>query len=77
MTEMKKSFEKHWKDIQADNPKKYDERFYRTWRYYLLSTAPGFLASKALLWHFVFSRKGVEGGYVFPPVDESKLAHKQ
>lgn len=71
------NFEKHWKDIQAHNPKKYDERFYRTWRYYLLSTAPGFLASKALLWHFVFSRKGVEGGYVFPRIQAPGQAAKK
>jgi len=64
------NLEKNWADLQSRNPEKYDERFFRTWRYYLLATSAGFLVGKALVWHFVFSKGWVDGGYVFP-VDES------
>jgi cyclopropane-fatty-acyl-phospholipid synthase len=60
------NLEKSWKEIQAFDPEKYNERFFRTWRYYLLSSVAGFHARKIQLWQFVFSKNGVEGGYVFP-----------
>jgi cyclopropane-fatty-acyl-phospholipid synthase len=60
------NLEKNWDYIQSRNPEKYDERFFRTWRFYLLATAAGFLVGKALVWHFVFSKGWVEGGYAFP-----------
>jgi cyclopropane-fatty-acyl-phospholipid synthase len=40
-----------------------DERFYRTWRYYLLSLAGAFRARKIHLWQIVMSKQGVLGGY--------------
>ena len=36
----------------------YDERFYRMWRYYLLSCAGLFRAREAQLWQLVLSKKG-------------------
>ena len=43
--------------------KKYDERFYRMWTYYLLSCA-GVIRSRYMqVWHIVFSKTGVPGGY--------------
>ena len=53
------NFIKSWKGIQG----KYGERFYRMWRYYLLSCAGSFRARNVQLWQIVFSQKGVKGGY--------------
>jgi cyclopropane-fatty-acyl-phospholipid synthase len=70
------NLETWWKEIQAFDPKKYDDRFFRTWRYYLLSNVAGFRARKVQLWQFVFSKNGIQGGYVFPrtqaPVQEGE-----
>jgi len=41
----------------------YDERFYRMWKYYLLSCAGSFRARNIQLWQIVLSKKGVFGGY--------------
>jgi cyclopropane-fatty-acyl-phospholipid synthase len=42
----------------------YGERFYRMWRYFLLSSAGAFRArSKNQLWQIVLSKNGVLGGY--------------
>jgi cyclopropane-fatty-acyl-phospholipid synthase len=40
------------------------ERFYRMWKYYLLSCAGGFRARAIQLWQIVLSKHGVPGGYV-------------
>ncbi len=40
----------------------YDERFYRMWSYYLLSSAGAFRARDMQLWQIVFS-KGINEGY--------------
>lgn len=54
-----KNFEKSWPEIKSH----YDERFFRMWRYYLLSTA-GLWRSRYLeLWQVVMSKYGVRGGY--------------
>jgi cyclopropane-fatty-acyl-phospholipid synthase len=42
---------------------KYNERFYRMWKYYLLSMAGVTKARYIQLWQVVFSKKGVLGGY--------------
>ncbi|OGG41013.1 cyclopropane-fatty-acyl-phospholipid synthase [Candidatus Kaiserbacteria bacterium GWA2_50_9] len=42
---------------------KYDERFYRMWKYYLLSCAGAFRAREMQLWQIVLSKDGVPGGY--------------
>ncbi len=59
------NFEKAWPVLSQTYPQKYDERFYRMWRYYLLSCASGFGVRAIQLWQFVFSPNGVNGGYVF------------
>lgn len=48
------NFEKAWPDLQKD----YDQRFYRMWRYFLLSSAGGFRARTQQLWQIVFTRQG-------------------
>ncbi|NCO57118.1 MAG: cyclopropane-fatty-acyl-phospholipid synthase [Nitrospirae bacterium CG18_big_fil_WC_8_21_14_2_50_70_55] len=60
------NLEAHWEEIRRHNPSVYDDRFLRTWRYYLLSSVAGFRARKIQVWHLVFSKHGVGGGYVFP-----------
>ncbi len=54
--------ERAWPDL-AD---RYDERFRRMWRYFLLSSAGGFRARKTQLWQLVLSPGGVSGGYRAP-----------
>ncbi len=46
--------------------KKYDDRFYRMWKYYLLSCAGLFRARAAQLWQLVLSKNGLLGGYKSP-----------
>ncbi len=54
-----KNFDEGWDKIE----KKYDKRFYRMWKYYLLLCAGSFRARKNQLWQIVLSKKGVSGGY--------------
>ena len=54
-----KNFERAWTELKQD----YDERFYRMWRYYLLSIAGTFRARYNQLWQLVLSPQGVAGGY--------------
>jgi cyclopropane-fatty-acyl-phospholipid synthase len=42
---------------------RYDNRFYRMWKYYLLSSAGSFRARCLHVWQVVMSKKGVPGGY--------------
>ncbi|WP_237054682.1 cyclopropane fatty acyl phospholipid synthase [Microbulbifer sediminum] len=51
------NFEQHW-DQFAD---RYGQRFYRMWRYYLLSCAGAFRARHIQLWQWLFSDR-LEGG---------------
>jgi len=53
------NFEANWPKFQDQ----FSERFYRMWRYYLLSCAGAFRARDIQLWQFVLSKKGVLGGY--------------
>ena len=53
------NFCRNWEQLKAD----YDERFFRMWRYYLLSCAGTFRARINQLWQVVFSRDGLKGGY--------------
>lgn len=53
------NFEDSWDNIKSS----YDERFYRMWKYYLLSCAGSFRARKNQLWQIVLSKKGTLGGY--------------
>jgi cyclopropane-fatty-acyl-phospholipid synthase len=54
-----KNFDAAWPKLS----KKYDQRFYRMWKYYLLSCAAGFRARHLELWQIVLSKDGVPGGY--------------
>ncbi len=42
----------------------YDERFFRMWKYYLLSSAGSFRGRHLQVWQIVMSKKGVLGGYI-------------
>lgn len=53
------NFDRHWDELKEE----YGERFYRMWRYYLLSNAGSFRARHNQLWQIVMSKKGVLGGY--------------
>jgi len=53
------NFQQHWPELKTN----YDERFYRMWKYYLLSCAGGFRARDIQLWQLVLSKKGIVGGY--------------
>ncbi|TGK01008.1 cyclopropane fatty acyl phospholipid synthase [Leptospira semungkisensis] len=53
------NFETNWTKIQ----KKYGERFYRMWRFYLLSCAGAFRSRRIQLWQFVFSKGAREEVY--------------
>jgi cyclopropane-fatty-acyl-phospholipid synthase len=46
--------------------RKYDQRFYRLWNYYLLMFAGLFRARNLDLWQLVLSPNGVDGGYSRP-----------
>jgi len=55
-----------WKNFDAAWPRlreRYGERFYRMWRFYLLSCAGTFRARSNQLWQVVCSKHGVPGGY--------------
>ncbi|MEW6109395.1 MAG: cyclopropane fatty acyl phospholipid synthase [Nitrospirota bacterium] len=54
-----RNFDANWDKLKAI----YDERFYRMWKYYLLSSAGTFRARCAQVWQIVFSKMGVRGGY--------------
>jgi cyclopropane-fatty-acyl-phospholipid synthase len=43
-------------------------RFFRMWRYYLLSCAGAFRARDIQLWQWVLSKGGIEGGYTRPQI---------
>jgi len=53
------NLEKNWDNLES----KYDERFHRMWKYYLLSCAGSFRARSNQLWQIVLSKNGVIGGY--------------
>lgn len=54
-----KNFKESWDLLKKD----YDERFFRMWKYYLLSCAGSFRARVNHLWQIMLSPKGVPGGY--------------
>jgi cyclopropane-fatty-acyl-phospholipid synthase len=54
------NFEKNFEKIKTN----YSERFYRMWKYFLLSSAGSFRArNHNQLWQIVLSRDGIPGGY--------------
>ncbi len=60
LMEWDRNFETHWDSLKD----RYDERFRRMWRYYLLACAGSFRSRENQLWQIVYSKKGVLGGYV-------------
>jgi cyclopropane-fatty-acyl-phospholipid synthase len=54
-----RNFERAWPALRN----RFDERFRRMWRYYLLTSAGTFRARRTQLWQIVFSKRGLEGGY--------------
>lgn len=54
------NFSKNWETIKNN----YDDRFFRMWKYYLLSCAGAFRARGNQLWQVVLSKNGVPGGYI-------------
>ncbi len=54
-----KNFDNNWETLRP----KYGDRFYRMWKYYLLSSAAAFRARKNNLWQIVLSKHGLPGGY--------------
>ena len=53
------NFEAGWDGLKHT----YDQRFYRMWKYYLLSCAGSFRARSNQLWQVVLSPKGLPGGF--------------
>jgi len=53
------NFNSQWPHLRG----KYDDRFYRMWKYYLLMCAGSFRSRKNQLWQIVLSKNGVKGGY--------------
>ena len=49
-----RNFQNAWPDLKHD----YDERFYRMWKFYLLSGAASVRSRRMQLWHIVMSKKG-------------------
>ena len=63
------NFDQHWDKLKIN----YSDRFYRMWKYYLLSCAGAFRARSNQLWQIVLSKKGVRGGYY--PLRYEELAN--
>lgn len=53
------NFVSHWPELKKD----YDDRFFRMWKYYLLTCAAAFRSRELQLWQIVLSKNGVAGGY--------------
>lgn len=53
------NFDKNWYKFES----RYGKKFYRMWKYYLLSFAGAFRARHLHLWQIVLSKKGVIGGH--------------
>ena len=54
-----KNFTGNWDKIKD----KYNARFFRMWKYYILCCAGSFRARKNQLWQIVFSKEGLKEGY--------------
>ena len=67
------NFEAGWEQLKD----RYDERFYRMWRYYLLMCAGAFRARSNQLWQVMFSPEGVKGGYVAPRYRKESYREKR
>ena len=52
-----KNFDNNWDKLKG----LYDQRFYRMWKYYLLSSAGTFRSRSMQVWQILFSKKGDSG----------------
>ena len=56
------NFNHNWESLKS----KYDERFYRMWKYYLLTCAGSFLGRSSQTWQLVLSAEGTNQCYHAP-----------
>ncbi len=54
-----RNFNGSWESLKE----RYGDRFYRMWKYYLLSSAAAFRSRHMQVWQIVLSKEGVAGGY--------------
>ncbi len=54
-----RNFDRNWHKLREQ----YDDRFYRMWKYYLLSCAGSFRSRNLQVWQMVLSKRGLPGGY--------------
>jgi len=54
------NFDRNWELIKS----KYNEHFYRMWKYYLLSSAGSFRVRNIQLWQIILSKKGDSQDYI-------------
>lgn len=54
-----KNFDHSWDTLKGC----YDQRFYRMWKYYLLSSAGSFMSRCLQVWQILLSKKGIPGGF--------------
>ncbi len=59
------NFIANWKEINALNPTKYDERFKRMWTYYLLQCSATFTTRLTPVWQIVMRKLGASGSYFY------------
>ena len=59
LTSWFRNFDNNWDRLKG----RYDDRFYRMWKYYLLSSAGTFRSRHLQVWQVVLSKKGGQGGY--------------
>ena len=54
------NFNRAWPELS----KSYSDRFYRMWKYYLMTSAASFRSRRIQLWQIVLSKNGVRSGYI-------------
>ena len=64
------NFDENWPALK----RKYDDQFYRMWKFYLLSCAGAFRARKNQVWQLVLSPTGVKGGWRYDR-EQTQLEH--
>ncbi|MFC1790851.1 cyclopropane fatty acyl phospholipid synthase [Gemmatimonadota bacterium] len=62
-----RNFEAAWPDLKStrDRPTPYDERFFRMWRYFLLTSAGSYRVRHVQVWQFVYSHGDLLFSYDF------------
>jgi cyclopropane-fatty-acyl-phospholipid synthase len=61
-----KNFDKNWMDLKNKYPEKYDDRFYRMWKYYLMLSAGGFKSRGLQLYQIILSKGN--NGKIYPSI---------